>query len=993
MSDSINFKSAGVNSRTINLTGPTALSPIGLPAGVVGTSQKGPAYVPVTSPTMQDYIVKFGFPNDASYQGPLAVSEWLRNSQACTFIRVLGIGNGLERTENGTNQGKVTNAGFVVGDQQPQTVLSGALGNNSYANTGGTLGRTYFLGAFMSESNGSTYLSDAGLAGAGTPVLRGMIMAASGVVVSLSGNRGGDNSAPDVTASSATVKGFTTGSVVLSNGKQEFVMFLNGHKATSTSYPNYITASFDPTAPNYFGNVFNKDPYRMEEAGYYLYSYHDVYPAIATVTGANAVTGSFSGVEPVAFVLTGSQTRNSGSATAPNFENFEDRFRTAKSPWVVSQKFGGNYRNLFRVHALSDGAGSNEEIKISIEGISPSTNGANPYATFDLVVRAAGDSDKNRVILERFTGLSLDPSSQRYIAKIIGDNHVFYNFDASSDDQKIEVVGDYENKSNYIRVEMNSTITDGEMDPSAVPFGFRGVQHLVTSGSAPMGAYADSATMLFSNPWYRLVQPPVPFRSNLSRGNPPNNVGDKGLYWGVQFESVQSVSESNAVTTLNESITGFTKYYPDFQTSWMDMVAYDNEGAVDSAANGIIDADRFNNNLFALDKVKAKYISSSNAPDLNNLDDWTYVRQGNITTDTVNFFRALTVDDLEDPTVRQVAKFTFPLQGGFNGNRIFNSDTNEMTNKSIFEEMNNASRLFSNGPTIQAYQKTLGILNDTSELDIQLFAIPSIRHRYLTDQAVNIAENRFDAVYLMDIEEKDTDGNDVLTEEANISVRNTVNNFIARGVDSSFAAAYFPDCIMRDTTTNSLRRVAPSVVVLGAFAKNDAVAYPWYAPAGFTRGALETTEEAVVQLSRLNMDDLYESRINPLVAFPGSEGTVVWGQKTLMASESALERVNVRRLLLSVRRSVRKIANRFIFEPNKEATLARFQQLVQPILKRIQDQKGVSKYLVRIDTTTTTQTDIENKTIRGKIFLVPVRSLEFLSLDFVITNQGNFDLV
>lgn len=993
----INFKSAGVSARTINLTGPTALVPVGVPAGVVGTAAKGPAFVPVTVPTTQDFIVVFGRTADGAVNGPLAMSEWLRNQQAATYLRVLGIGTGDPRTTSGQNEGKVTNAGFVVGDQQPQSSLSGALGPNAYAVTSsggsaGPLGRAYFLGAFHSESNGSTWLSDAGLAGLGVPLVRGMLMAASGVVLTLSDSAGGTNTVPSTTAAAvaANISGFQTGSVNLASGKQEFVMFLNGHRGLNLSYPNVLTASFDPTAPNYFGSVLNKDPLRLEEAGYVLYSHFDLYPSVAVVTGSGAIPMLSGGnVERIAFLLTGSQTRNSGSTTAPNFENFEDRFRTARSPWVTSQLFGGSPANLFRVHALSDGASGNA-FKISIENISPSLSQVDQYGTFDLLVRDFNDTDRSRVVLEQWRNLSLNPNAPNYVARVIGDYHTFYNFEAADGEQKVITDGEYPNNSKYIRVEMSSEVTDQTVDATALPIGFRGNQHLVTSGTAPMGAYSD-ATMGLTNPWYKLVQPPVPMRKNLSRGASGNTSGDRLLYWGVQFEKVISVSESNASYVPDDSLASFAKYYPDFHTDWQNVVVRDNENTPDTAANGILDADRFNNNLFSLEKIRVPYDSSTELPDVNDLDSWTYVRGGGI-TDT-GTTRALQVSDLEDPTVRQVCKFNFFVEGGFDGLRIFNEDAATLSNTAVVEELSNGNRGLSNGPSVKAYERALEILNDTSEVDIQLLSLPGIRHRYITDQAVAVAENRFDAMYLMDIEEKDTQ-NVLMTggDDQIISVRNTVNYFRDRGLNSSFAAAYFPNVIMRDNLSNVVREVPPSVAVLGAFAKNDAVAFPWFAPAGFTRGALETTQEAAVRLNRANMDDLYQVNINPLVAFPGSEGTVVWGQKTLLASESALERVNVRRLMLSLRRQIRKVANRFLFEPNRPATLARFQQLCQPILKRIQDQQGAENYLVKIDTTTTTQVDVENKTIRGKIYIVPVRTLEFLALNFVITNNGNFSI-
>jgi phage tail sheath protein FI len=216
----------------------------------------------------------------------------------------------------------------------------------------------------------------------------------------------------------------------------------------------------------------------------------------------------------------------------------------------------------------------------------------------------------------------------------------------------------------------------------------------------------------------------------------------------------------------------------------------------------------------------------------------------------------------------------------------------------------------------------------------------------------------------------------------------TVNNFESRNLDSSFAAAYFPDVVITDPNTGGNVKCPPSVAVLGAFSLNDSVSHPWFAPAGFTRGALNTVLESQVKLKRANLDALYEADINPITSFPHTPGVVVFGQKTLQAAQSALDRVNVRRLLIDIRRRVKKIANSLLFEPNRVDTLARFSNLVNPVLQQIQTQQGLDRYKVQIDTSTTTQADVENNTIRGKIFLQPTRSLEFISLDFVVTNQG-----
>jgi hypothetical protein len=512
----------------------------------------------------------------------------------------------------------------------------------------------------------------------------------------------------------------------------------------------------------------------------------------------------------------------------------------------------------------------------------------------------------------------------------------------------------------------------------------------MTSGSAPMPSFSDSNTWSITNPAQRMVQPPVPFRLSLTRGTSTTTSTDKSLYWGVQFERQESATDPNSSYVPNDTIKSLSKYFGSYHTEWMNPIVSANEGAVDTAQNGIVDADRFCNNYFSLENIEVVYNSTSELADVTNLDAWTYVRSGVIPLDSVARTRAFKVEDLTDPSARAVAKFTVYLQGGFDGTRIFNADTAQLTNKAIVEEMNYTDRGLSSGPTVSAYTKALALMGDTSEIDIQLLAIPGIRHRFVTDTALRTTENRFDALFLFDIEERDVNNLLVTTNTQNISVGFTATDFASRGVNSSFGAAYFPDVTLRDATNRSVVRVPPTVAVLGAFSKNDAVAFPWNAPAGFTRGALDTTNEPVVRLTKPNMDALYSVNINPIVSFAGSTGPVVWGQKTVLARQSSLDRVNVRRLLISLRRQVRQVANRILFDQNKEATLARFSQLVNPIFKDVQDKRGIDNFKVVIDTTTTTQADIENKIIRGKIFLVPTKTLEFLSIDFTLTNRGNF---
>jgi len=1024
----LKFGSAGVTSREIDLTGPTTQEPVGIPAGIIGTALKGPAFVPVTVGNVSDWTAKFG-ETDGKKFGPLAVREWLRNAQAVTYLRVLGVGDGKKRSESGD----VTNAGFTVGEQQPSDQASNldALASNPYANSGGPLGRTYFLGCFMSESAGSRIFSEAGLQNStkAIPIIRGVLMAPSGVIMRLSSSIPGSgltSNSPSSTyvALDSTAQGTHLGNVVLTQNsvsKKEFVLILNGHKGNNAVYPNVLTASFDVTSNNYFPEVFNTDPLKIQEAGHYLYANWDVHNALAVVTGSgviNTASGSSpsGGFEPSAFLLTGSNARNVGTTSAPNFENFRDRFGHAASPWFISQKFGGKRADLFKLHALDDGSSISNKLKISIENINRSTDPLNKYGTFDLVLRLWDDRDldKKSIVNERFAGINLDPASDRYIAKVIGDLKAYYDFDRELSSQKLVIEGNYPNRSNYVRVEVHPDVENGFVDPLALPLGFRGIDHLVTSGSGPLPtitpvAVANVMSQVFSfgtgSYLKNSVTPPLPFRFKITTGDEfsVREQVEKGFYWGVQFEHPETILKKNGSVLRNQSLESFVKYFPNFVSGEAKFLTGSNTGQAATAEFGVIDSDLFCNNIFTLENIQVVTGSSGNA-DPEKWSKAVYVRSGapsagGYLSDSIGATdsaktRPFKVDDLSDN--KKFAKYTAIMQGGFNGVNIFDENESEITNLAVVADMTvGLGRGLSEGPNVSSYLKAIEIMKNTVNVDIQLLAIPGIREPLVTDTAIQATEERFDALFVMDIEQQDEDGNNVRDESDLASVTNTLSTFKDRSVDSSFAAAYFPDVLYSDPKGINLF-VPPSVVVLGALALNDAVGHPWFAPAGFTRGALpQAALEARVKLSQNDLDALYDNSVNPLVAFPGAvtsstnptSGIVVWGQKTLQLAASALDRVNVRRLLIEIRRQVREIAQTIIFEPNREATLAAFSAAVTPRLQRIQALAGLERFKVVIDSSTTTQDDILNNTLRGKIFVQPTKSIEFVSLDFVVTNN------
>ena len=1010
------FRSAGVSTREIDLSGRGQTGPVGIPAGVIGTADLGPAFVPVTVANYREFARKFGN-TDGERFGPLAVNEWLKNAQALTYVRVLGVGDGKKKN---STSGKVTNAGFTVGEKLPQP--NGLIGANPYAVPGGTIGRTHILGVYMSESAGSTIFSDAGLSHfnpisssnppisgstvSGTfgciPIVRGILFAPSGVIPLISGSSGfttGNNAQPSNTVPAIVgnhgggLRGAITGAVNLSN--QEFRILLNGHKNTADN-PNVITCSFDIRSSNYFADVMNTDPAKIEEKGHFLYARYDIHPTLATVTGAGVVypgsgtqLGGTGGptLEPIAFITTGTSGRNAGTATQPDYEGFQTRFATAHSPYVVSQGFGGSSYNLFRIEALDDGAAVSTKFKISIENIQKSTSDTNKFGTFDIVVRDFYDSDNERVVIEQYRGLSLNPSSDRYIARVIGDQNIFYDFDKNAGSQKIVVEGDHPVQSNLIRIKQSSVLKNGIIPDESLPLGIRGPNHLITSGSDPLTDAASGG-----NVWLQAttilkhtVEPPIPMRESVKLGLFPNDRAATYLYWGIQTTRKENLSEPNSVGLHDPTIDSFAKYFPVFRDDVRNVSAGNNEGTADSGGT-ILDCDRFNNNLFTLERVSVR-TGSDGLADPTQWVSASYARAGGIATSDADKTRAFKVDDLKKSGNRKFAKFTFILQGGFDGVNIFNEQKSKFLNTAVKREMDDSSNQGgTDGSTVAAYRKAVDIMASKTDVDIKLLTIPGIRHDSVTDFAIDAVEARFDALYIMDVEERDTLNAVVTGSIEKVHVGNTVAAFKNRSLDTSFAAAYFPDTIVTDPTTLTNVKVPPSVSVLGAFSLNDAIGFPWYAPAGFSRGAL-TAIQSALPLNRANLDELYDADINPLTSFPGT-GVVVWGQKTLLQDQSSLDRVNVRRLLINIRRSVRNVANSLLFEPNRQETLDRFNALVSPILQSIQERSGVDRYKVVIDTTTTTQADVENNTLRGKIFLQPTRTAEFVALDFVVTNAG-----
>lgn len=280
----------------------------------------------------------------------------------------------------------------------------------------------------------------------------------------------------------------------------------------------------------------------------------------------------------------------------------------------------------------------------------------------------------------------------------------------------------------------------------------------------------------------------------------------------------------------------------------------------------------------------------------------------------------------------------------------------------------------------QALRQAVDIIADPDFIDINLLAIPGVNSSKVVDYAISAVQTRADAFYIIDI-----------TGSTSAAAIQEVKG---RGFDTNYAGVYYPSIRVRDDVNGQAVTLPASVPALGVYAFTDRISQPWFAPAGLNRAGLsrDTIGFEVLsitdQLKADERDSLYENRINPIARFPDVPQGVIWGQKTLQLKSSALDRVNVRRLMIKAKKLIASAIKFLVFEPNNPTTQTRFRQLVNPILADIQQKQGLEQFKVVMDETTNTPDLIDRNVLAGKIFLVPTRSAEFITVDFVISKSG-----
>ena len=319
-------------------------------------------------------------------------------------------------------------------------------------------------------------------------------------------------------------------------------------------------------------------------------------------------------------------------------------------------------------------------------------------------------------------------------------------------------------------------------------------------------------------------------------------------------------------------------------------------------------------------------------------------------------------------------KFVVPMQWGFDGR---NPATPYSTGADIVSTNTQGFDLSNSTASGSiSYKKAINAISNPDEFDINLLVLPGVihgLHSTVTNHAISKVESRADTFYLMDA---------VGHGDSIDTVKSTIKT-----LDTNYAAVYYPWVKIVDRDTSRPVWVPPSVVLAGVISHTDAVAHEWFAPAGLNRGGLGSVLEAKIRLTHTERDDLYENRINPIASFP-NQGVVVFGQKTLQSKPSALDRINVRRLLIALRKFIASSSRYLVFEQNTQALRNRFLNIVNPYLQQVQQNSGLSAFRVVMDDSNNTPDVIDRNQLVGQIFVQPTRTAEFIVLDFVVQPTG-----
>ena len=825
---------------------PAGVGAIG--AAIVGPTEKGPAFVPTVVNSFAEFDRRFG---------PLS-------SGTVTVCRVLA-GGGYRFSSTSS----------------PAYLAAGNVGVGSSAIESG----------FIVEN----YLSDKAI-----------------LLTTLFPSKNVDT--PDL-STSKIVSASISGSDLVAN----FKITLKGTQGGShiTAGTSIFSASLNPTNQNYLPKQlgYTSDnskngviSYTGKNCGYAYSNFRQLQSAAltATLAAGTSVNGftypTLCSSSIVTVVKQSSDMDFSGSIANAEMYSY------ASTPMIQSGFVDAikTVKDLFKFHTINHGDQTNTDFKISIANLKTPDDIDNEeqYSRFSVLVRKFGDTDKNPVILEQYNNLTLDPDSPNYISRRIGDRFPQYNDTLG----KVELLGNYPNISEYVRVEVDASVDAKSTSPKLAPKGFAAVINPIATSSLSLNVMFPSAS----------------------------------------YEATQSLG-----TDLTYNAKGFL--------GWRFM-----------------EKDKDNWNWIR----PLPSTQESNSAGTFNVDNYFGHASSSLWSGSLS--ASITATGASGPTANQL-KFSVPFQGGQDGVAPyvvkFTGAESELASKyTDGDNLYGFDMNTTNAAGYKGYKKAIDILSNQDEYDINMLALPGVIKQYhslVANAGIDMCEDRGDAFFVMDLASKEA------------SVNEAVNQ--VSGLDSNYAAVYYPWVKVLDVAANKPVFVPPSVIVPGAIAASDRIGAEWFAPAGLNRGILGNVIEAKIRLNQAERDVLYDSKINPIATFPQT-GVCIWGQKTLQERSTALDRINVRRLLIALKKFIASSSRYLVFEQNTLQTRTRFLNIVNPYLESVQQRQGLYAFRVQMDESNNTPTVIDRNQLVGAIYLQPTKTAEFIILDFnVLPTGATFD--
>jgi hypothetical protein len=939
---------------------------------IVGRSQHGPMLKPVTVTSVDEFTNIFGVPSaggpadsdlwrgentTAPDYGSYAAIAYLRNSAPVTFVRLGG-----NEHPNKTDAGR---AGWQT------TKLDASL---EVKENGGAYGLWMFPSGSTDEH--------------GTGSLAAVFYIDSGSAVLMSGSGGYQSKRLcqfDGTMLSANFKLRVTASSIPT-----------GFGYNSSGIRD-VAISMDPGKGNFVRKAFNTSPILTNDStngvqypeNYFLGETFEDY-ILEKHNAAGTYTKTLAFLSPL---KGGSDVEKA---------NYRIPFQPAKTGYVFAQDLGASAsfdpisttpQKLFRIVGLTEGSWASKNIKISISNISYTAidQDAGPYGTFNVEVRGVQDADDKPILLESFENVNLNPRSDRFIGRAIGDQYLKWN----DENNKIEVYGEYPNNSRYVRVELHPTVKVGGADAKLLPFGFLGParrkKFQVISGSSDRSLIDTSYVALATSYTHDTVSFGVP-GGNLGDAIFGKEIDSPAFTASLEWPDFQlRVTASNATrgvarnayfgirTSRNDSGKFYSNAYVDLvypleegvdpwesstDTAHAFAFSLDDVRQLSSSDKGFLDNAAYESGTRQLD-----YVDKANKASISARGEY-YKAEGALTTANARY----SGEGWKVVLDAGYNAFTMPMHGGFDGIDI--------KQKNPFSISNVDGGATTDGRGNYAWFSVLTAikqLRDPEYLEFNLAAVPGVVDATLNSKLADHCLERGDALAILDLDSgyrplEDITANNIsaTTNRGTVSGavdyrRNSISDVI-----HSYAATFYPWVEVADGRTNSVVSVPPTVAMMGVFGRVKQTSDVWFAPAGFQRGGLSdgSTGLRVLnvkdRLTSSERDELYDAGINPIANFP-AEGIVVFGQKTLQLERSALDRINVRRLMIYLKQQIGGVASRTLFEQNVKATWDNFTRQAVGILEEVKDGLGLIDYKFVLDESTTTPDLIDQNILYAKL--------------------------